>query len=99
MGPMTPAAFLWASDGGNGLGIIMKEINFSQVDALFSNGLYPIGFLFYYKEGFKTEKVRRALRCLSSTFWPMFGEYKGASSFLTDIVKMIAMPRKSSAKS
>jgi hypothetical protein len=46
------------------------------VDVLFSNGIYPIEFLFYYKEEFKTEKLRRVLRGLSSFFWPMFGEYK-----------------------
>ncbi len=54
----------------------MKEVRISQVDVLFSNGLYPIEFFFYYKEGFKSEKMRRALRELSSTFWPMFGQYK-----------------------
>jgi hypothetical protein len=54
----------------------MKEVGISQVDVLFSNGIYPIEFLFYYKEGFKTEKLRRVLRGLSSIFWPMFGEYK-----------------------
>jgi hypothetical protein len=60
----------------------MKEVRISQVDVLFSNGIYPIEFLFYYKEGFKTEKMRRVLRGLSSIFWPMFGEYKdGLISF------------------
>jgi len=54
----------------------MKEVHISQVDVIFSNGIYPIEFLFYYKEGFKTEKLRRVLRGLSSFFWPMFGEYK-----------------------
>ena len=54
----------------------MKELSISQVDVLFSNGIYPIEFLFYYKQGFKTEKLRRILRGLSSIFWPMFGEYK-----------------------
>ena len=60
----------------------MKEVPISQVDVLFSNGIYPIEFLFYYAEGFKTEKVRRILRALSPFFWPMFGEYKdGVISF------------------
>jgi len=60
----------------------MKEVRISQVDVLFSNGIYPIEFLFYYKEGFKTEKLRRVLRGLSSIFWPMFGEYEdGVISF------------------
>lgn len=60
----------------------MKEVNISQVDALFSNGSYSIEFLFYYKEGFHTKKIRSALKKLSSEFWPMFGEYKdGKISF------------------
>ena len=54
----------------------MKEINISQVDALFSNGIYPIEFLFYFKEELNTKKIRNALKKLSSVFWPMFGEYK-----------------------
>jgi hypothetical protein len=60
----------------------MKEVRISQVDVFFSNGIYPIEFFFYYKEGFKTEKLRRTLRGLSAIFWPMFGEYKdGVISF------------------
>ncbi|MCK5705861.1 MAG: hypothetical protein KAI29_32145, partial [Cyclobacteriaceae bacterium] len=60
----------------------MKKVNISQVDALFSNMSYPIEFLFYFKEGFNTKKIRAALRKLSSIFWPMFGEYKnGIISF------------------
>lgn len=59
----------------------MNEVNISQVDALFSNGRYPIEFLFYYKEGFQTKKMRSALRKLSSVFWPMFGEYKDGVIF------------------
>jgi len=54
----------------------MKEINISQVDALFSNGIYPIEFLFCFKEELNTKKIRNALKKLSSVFWPMFGEYK-----------------------
>ncbi len=54
----------------------MKTVNISQVDALFSNGSYPIEFLFYYPEGFSTKKIRAALQDLSSIFWPLFGEYK-----------------------
>ncbi len=57
-------------------GSIMKEVRISQVDVLFSAGIYPIEMLFYYGEGFKTEKLRRVLKGLSSLFWPMFGEYK-----------------------
>ncbi len=60
----------------------MKEVNISHVDALFSNGSYSIEFLFYYKEGFHTKKIRSALKKLSSEFWPLFGEYKdGKISF------------------
>jgi hypothetical protein len=53
----------------------MNRINISQVDVLFSNGRYPIEFLFYYKSGFETKALRRALRKISSVFWPVFGEY------------------------
>jgi hypothetical protein len=54
----------------------MKNILISQVDVLFSNGIYPIEFLFYYKDAFDTLALRAALRNLSSAFWPMFGEYR-----------------------
>ena len=54
----------------------MKKIHISQVDALFANGIYSIEFLFYFKEGFNTKKIRNALKKLSSVFWPMFGEYE-----------------------
>jgi len=60
----------------------MKQVKISQVDVLFSNGLYPIEFLFYYRQGFDTRRTREALRKLSSVFWPLFGEYKdGLISF------------------
>ena len=59
----------------------MKQINISQVDALFSRGNYAIEFLLYYKEGFDTQKIRRALQRLSSVFWPMFGEYRDGIIF------------------
>jgi hypothetical protein len=60
----------------------MKQVKISQVDVLFSNGLYPIEFLFYYKQGFDTKRIRETLRKLSSVFWPLFGEYKdGLISF------------------
>jgi hypothetical protein len=54
----------------------MKRVNISQVDAVFSNGSYPIEFLFYYEPGFETTRLRRALEKLSSIFWPAFGEYR-----------------------
>ncbi len=54
----------------------MKKVNISQVDALFANGSYPIEFLFYYKEVLDTQKIRNALKKLSTVFWPMFGEYR-----------------------
>jgi hypothetical protein len=53
----------------------VKKVPISQVDAMFSNGSYPIEFLFAYKEGFSTKKLRRALRTLAPVFWPVFGEY------------------------
>jgi hypothetical protein len=53
-----------------------KEIQISQVDALFSNGSYPIEFFFYYEPAFDTKKLRSALQKLSSVFWPPFGEYR-----------------------
>ncbi len=60
----------------------MNKVNISQVDALFSNGRYPIEFLLYYKSGFDTKKIRGTLKRLSSVFWPIFGEYKdGIISF------------------
>ncbi|MGD9345340.1 MAG: acyltransferase [Candidatus Aminicenantes bacterium] len=60
----------------------MKELNISQVDALFSNGIYPIEFLLYYKKAFNLKRIRSALRKLSSDFWPLFGEYgDGVISF------------------
>jgi hypothetical protein len=54
----------------------LKKVPISQVDALFSNGSYPIEFLFAYKKGFPTRKIRRALRQLAPAFWPVFGEYR-----------------------
>ena len=54
----------------------MKRVNISQVDAIFSNGSYPIEFLFYYEPAFDTKRLRRALQKLSSMFWPVFGDYK-----------------------
>jgi hypothetical protein len=66
----------------NNPGQRMRKVNISQVDVLFSNGIYPIEFLFYFKERPETGKIRRALRKLSSSFWPAFGEYKdGIVSF------------------
>ncbi|MFZ2054460.1 MAG: acyltransferase [Candidatus Aminicenantales bacterium] len=59
----------------------MKKLDISQVDALFSNGSYPIEFLFYYRDVFKTDKMRRVLRGLSSSFWPLYGEYGDGTIF------------------
>ena len=62
----------------------MKEIEISQVDALFANGIYQIEFLFYYKERPDTTKIRNGLQKIASMFWPMFGEYRdGRISFDT----------------
>ena len=54
----------------------MKRVDISQVDAVFSNGSYPIEFLFYYEPAFDTKRLRSALKKLSSIFWPAFGEYR-----------------------
>lgn len=54
----------------------MKEISISPVDALFANGAYPIEFLFAFKGGFSTKKLRRAMRALVPLFWPVFGDYR-----------------------
>ena len=54
----------------------MTEVRISPVDALFANGSYPIEFLFGYKKGFPTKRLRKALRKLAPVFWPPFGEYK-----------------------
>jgi hypothetical protein len=53
----------------------MKKLNISQVDSIFSNGSYPIEFLLYYQNRLKTKNIRFALKKLSSSFWPIFGEY------------------------
>lgn len=53
----------------------MKKINISQVDTAFVNGSYPIEFLFYYKNKISGKSIRRALRLMEPTFWPLFGRY------------------------
>jgi len=53
----------------------MKEINISQVDAIFANGSYPIELLIYYKTKIKSKNVRSAMKKIALDFWPMFGEY------------------------
>lgn len=53
----------------------MQKIDVSQADTLFANGNYPIEFLIYYKNRLKSKNVRNALKKLSSSFWPVFGEY------------------------
>ena len=53
----------------------MKKLNISPIDAIFSNGYYPIEFMLYYREKIKTREVRSALKNLVSNFWPLFGEY------------------------
>lgn len=65
----------------------MNKVNISQVDALFSNGSYPIEILLYYKEGFNTKKIQCALKRLSSVFWPMFGEYRDGVIFFEKYLK------------
>jgi Transferase family len=60
----------------------MKSIPISQVDTVFSNGGYPIEFLFYYARPFSTKRLRSGLRKLSSILWPAFGEYHDGHIFL-----------------
>jgi hypothetical protein len=54
---------------------MMKKVNISQVDVLFLNWTYPIEFLLFFTEGLDTKKLRKALKRLSSVFWPIFGEH------------------------
>lgn len=53
----------------------MKKIDISQIDAFFAAGIYPIEFLLFYKHRLNTKNIRNSLKCLSASFWPMFGEY------------------------
>jgi len=53
----------------------MKKLNISPIDTYFANGSYPIEFLFYFRQPLRTIKIRKALKQLSSEYWPAFGEY------------------------
>ena len=53
----------------------MKRINISQIDTIFADGSYPIEFLLFYKDRIETSKISDALNELSTSFWPIFGEY------------------------
>ena len=54
----------------------MHMVQISQVDAVFSGGSYPIEFLFYFKKGIDSGKIRKALRLAAPIFWPVFGRYQ-----------------------
>src|SRR4030042_5717754 len=54
----------------------MKRVNMSQVDTVFSSGILPIEFLFYFARPISTKRLRSGLRRLSPLFWPAFGEYR-----------------------
>ncbi|MEJ2544072.1 MAG: acyltransferase [Calditrichaceae bacterium] len=54
----------------------MKQLNISQVDTIFANGSYTIEFLLYYKNKINTQKIKSALKKLSTDFWPIFGKYE-----------------------
>ncbi|NHK32392.1 MAG: hypothetical protein FK730_13645 [Asgard group archaeon] len=54
---------------------MLKQINISQISAFFANGSYPIEFLFYYPNRINTKKLHRALKKISTRFWPVFGIY------------------------
>jgi hypothetical protein len=61
---------------------MVKKVNISQVDVLLLNWTYPIEFLLYFPKGLDTRKIRKALKKLSSVFWPMFGLHRnGVISF------------------
>jgi len=53
----------------------MKQINISQVSSFFANGSYPIEFLFYFPYRINTNRLRRAMKKLSTPFWTAFGSY------------------------
>jgi hypothetical protein len=57
----------------------MKKINISQIDSVFVNGSYPIEFFLFYKYKINTLSIRKALKKLSSSFWPLFGNYISGS--------------------
>ena len=57
----------------------MKKINISQVDALFVNGGFPIEFLIFYNYKINPIYIKKCLKDLSSTFWPLFGVYSSDS--------------------
>ena len=54
----------------------MKQLHISQVDTIFANGSYTIEFMLYYKNKINTQKIKSALRKLSTDFWPIFGKYE-----------------------
>jgi hypothetical protein len=54
----------------------MKHADISPVDTMFTNGCYPIEFLFYYPQRIPTGYVRKSLKQVHSLFWPLFGEYR-----------------------
>jgi hypothetical protein len=53
----------------------MKKVKISQIDTLFVNGSYPIEFLFYYNYKIHSKTIRKALKKVSLSFWPLFGVY------------------------
>jgi hypothetical protein len=54
----------------------LKILNISQVDAVFTNGIYPIEMVIFYNQKLSTPKIRAALKTISTDFWPLFGEYR-----------------------
>ena len=53
----------------------MKKINISQIDTLFVNGNYPIEMLLFYEHKIDTGTIKKSLKRISSSFWPLFGQY------------------------
>lgn len=54
----------------------MKKQNISQIDTVFVNGSYPIEMLFFFTNKIETRAVKKALKYLSASFWPLFGDYR-----------------------
>ncbi|KAA3662858.1 MAG: hypothetical protein DWQ10_01450 [Calditrichaeota bacterium] len=57
----------------------MQRLPISEIDTYFVNGNYPIEFLFYYKNALNTTAIRKALRRLTTAFWPLFGLYENGA--------------------
>ncbi len=80
----------------------MKKIPISQIDALFTNGSYPIEFLMFYQKSINIAKIKSAIEQLSAPFWPLFGEYRDGSIYAktyseTDVITETSVDKNFSA--